>query len=139
MKAHTKHCRIRKKAICLCDFFSARKYICAFHSVSPGLSCAYLSHPPCAISGFCQPPKYPPSQCKVSTDKLLCAYDSYSWSYDVFRTSLLSYVAAGLGPYTIVIDNSQDRRIVKDPDVRALGLSDAHAAWRFAEQQRLHR
>ena len=43
----------------------------------------------------------------------------YSWNYAMFRSSLQSYVAAGLGPHTIVIDNSPDRRIARDPEVSA--------------------
>lgn len=41
----------------------------------------------------------------------------YSWNYDLLRTALQAYVAAGWGPRIIVIDNSSDKRILHDSPV----------------------
>jgi len=41
----------------------------------------------------------------------------FSWNYDLFWTSLQSYVAAGLGRRIIVIDNSHNRRVLNDAAV----------------------
>ena len=42
----------------------------------------------------------------------------YQWNYPLFLTSLESYVAGGLGPRIIIIDNSEDGRVVNDVSVR---------------------
>ncbi|CAL5224061.1 g6686 [Coccomyxa viridis] len=44
----------------------------------------------------------------------------YSWNYELLRTALQAYVAAGWGPHTIIIDNSSDRRLVDDHLVNEL-------------------
>lgn len=41
----------------------------------------------------------------------------HTWSFDVFFTSLQTYVAAGLGPHTVVIDNSESREALYNPQV----------------------
>lgn len=41
----------------------------------------------------------------------------YSWNFDLFWTSLQTYVAAGWGPYLVIVDNSQDRRVLHDAKV----------------------
>lgn len=46
----------------------------------------------------------------------------FTWNFDLFRSSLQTYLAAGLGPCIIIIDNSKDRRILNDA-----GVSPAHA------------
>ena len=42
----------------------------------------------------------------------------FSWNYDLFWTSLQTYVAAGWGPRLIIIDNSKSRRMLNDAKVR---------------------
>ena len=42
----------------------------------------------------------------------------YQWNHQLFLTSLQSYVAGGLGPRIIIIDNSEDGRVVNDISVR---------------------
>ena len=44
----------------------------------------------------------------------------FSWNYDLFFTSLETYVAAGWGPRLIIIDNSKSRRVLSDAKVRLL-------------------
>ena len=41
----------------------------------------------------------------------------FSWNFDLFWTSLQTYVAAGWGPRLIIIDNSKDRKVLSDPKV----------------------
>jgi hypothetical protein len=41
----------------------------------------------------------------------------YTWNYELFWTSLQSYLVGGLGPHIIIIDNSEDARIVNDAKV----------------------
>lgn len=50
----------------------------------------------------------------------------FSWNYDLFWTSLQTYVAAGWGPRLIIIDNSKSRRVLNDAKVSlhaSLGFS----------------
>ena len=47
----------------------------------------------------------------------------YSWNFEVFWTSLQTYLAAGWGKRLIIIDNSMNRRIVEDPGEALLWLS----------------
>ena len=55
----------------------------------------------------------------------------FSWNYDLFWTSLQTYVAAGWGPRLVIIDNSKSRRVLNDAKVSlhaclcGLGLSVA--------------
>lgn len=39
----------------------------------------------------------------------------FSWNYEIFWTSLQTYLAAGWGKRIIIIDNSPDRLILNDP------------------------
>ena len=41
----------------------------------------------------------------------------FSWNFDLFWTSLQTYVAAGWSPRLIIIDNSKDRKVLNDPKV----------------------
>ena len=41
----------------------------------------------------------------------------FSWNYDLFWTSLQTYVAAGWGPRLIIIDNSKNCRVLNDAKV----------------------
>ena len=52
-------------------------------------------------------------------DQQSAVFILFSWNYDLFWTSLKTYVAAGWGPHLIIIDNSKGRRILKDAKVRA--------------------
>ncbi|KAK9901254.1 hypothetical protein WJX75_002645 [Coccomyxa subellipsoidea] len=44
----------------------------------------------------------------------------FSWNYELFWSSLQTYMAAGWGKRVIIIDNSPDRIILNDPGVVAL-------------------
>lgn len=58
--------------------------------------------------------------CSLGRPGVTCAaFIMYSWNFDLFWTSLQSYLAAGLGPRLIVIDNSAGRRIVNDAKARS--------------------
>ena len=50
----------------------------------------------------------------------------YTWNFPLFQVSLQSYMAGGLGPRIIIVDNSDDRRIANDiivrPHIYATGL-----------------
>ena len=39
----------------------------------------------------------------------------FSWNYELFWSSLQTYMAAGWGKRVIIIDNSPDRIILNDP------------------------
>ena len=41
----------------------------------------------------------------------------FSWNFDLFWTSLQTYVTAGWGPRLTIIDNSKDRKVLNDPKV----------------------
>ena len=45
----------------------------------------------------------------------------FSWNYELFRTSLDTYVAAGWGKRLIIIDNTLRKSIVNDPGEAKLG------------------
>ena len=45
-------------------------------------------------------------------DRHFAVFIVYSWNFEVFWTSLQTYLAAGWGRRLIIIDNSADRRIV---------------------------
>lgn len=47
----------------------------------------------------------------------MCLAKRYSWNYNLLRTALQAYVAAGWGPRIIIIDNSPDKRILNDRHV----------------------
>ena len=51
-------------------------------------------------------------------DQKSAVFILFSWNFDLFWTSLQTYVAAGWGPRLIIIDNSKDRKVLKDPKVR---------------------
>ena len=50
----------------------------------------------------------------------------YQWNHKLFMSSLASYLAGGLGPRIIIIDNSEDARLLNDisvrPDTSLLGF-----------------
>ena len=47
-------------------------------------------------------------------------------NYELLRTALQAYVAAGWGPRTIIIDNSPDRRLINDLPVNQMHCRTAH-------------
>ena len=51
-------------------------------------------------------------------DVTVALFILHTWNFDMFWSSLHSYVAAGLGPRTIVIDNSASREALNDPKAR---------------------
>ena len=50
-------------------------------------------------------------------DQKSAVFILFSWNFDLFWTSLQTYVAAGWGPRLIIIDNSKDRKVLNDPKV----------------------
>ena len=50
----------------------------------------------------------------------MCLAKRFSWNYNLLRTALQAYVAAGWGPRIIIIDNSPDKRILNDRHVSHL-------------------
>ena len=51
-------------------------------------------------------------------DQSSAVFILFSWNYDLFWTSLQTYVAAGWGARLVIIDNSKDRKVLNDSKVR---------------------
>ena len=70
--------------------------------------------------------------CGLGRPGVTCAaFIMYSWNFDLFWSSLQSYLAAGLGPKLIIIDNSAGRRIVNDAQASPTAAAPAPALLRF--------
>ncbi len=48
-------------------------------------------------------------------DRHFAVFIIFSWNFPLFWTSLQTYMAAGWGRRVIILDNSPDHRILKDP------------------------
>ena len=64
------------------------------------------------------------TSCSAQQPGLTCAvFILFSWNYDLFWTSLQTYMAAGWGRRIVIVDNSADKRIVHDARVPTCTLS----------------
>ncbi|KAK9901354.1 hypothetical protein WJX75_008200 [Coccomyxa subellipsoidea] len=61
-----------------------------------------------------------PSSGLLFPDHHFAVFIIFSWNYELFWSSLQTYMAAGWGKRVIIIDNSPDRIILNDPGVVAL-------------------